>query len=405
MNGGARAAAWVLCVVPPPHSLEPSPLAGLAHPPPAAVLELEIEDHSVVLRLTAWQEQFERWLDGPVPVSGGLDLLQRAECAQRTAKWLQADDVLWVDGAATSFGTSRWIPQEELEHAHGYPIACAELHSTLDEPARNVTLHWKRFDELDDADSKLPVILAVGGTLRPLALRPEEPAYTWHAERWTPRAAPSLRAPGKSDAAHEGVRLPAFVLGGTALSIAAVLAFRRSVSRTGWGFATILTALAIGFSGVRTPVPWGPPPVEIPATVESLNVFGTLLENVYAAFGANSENEIYDTLATSVSPALVDRMYGDVYESLILREDGGAVCSVEELDLLDCYRLLDREPPPGPPSFRIDAGWRVRGQVLHFGHLHERVQRYRAVFRVEHDGISWKLAEQIPLEAVRESAE
>ena len=52
--------------------------------------------------------------------------------------------------------------------------------------------------------------------------------------------------------------------------------------------------------------------------------------NIYGAFDAASEDEIYDLLATSVDTALLDELYGEIYESLILRSEGGAVCRIEE---------------------------------------------------------------------------
>ena len=41
-----------------------------------------------------------------------------------------------------------------------------------------------------------------------------------------------------------------------------------------------------------------------------------------------------DLLAVSVDAALLDELYADIYESLVMRDQGGAVCRVREVEKL-----------------------------------------------------------------------
>ena len=59
--------------------------------------------------------------------------------------------------------------------------------------------------------------------------------------------------------------------------------------------------------------PTGPP-------ADARAVFEALHRNLYRAFEADTEDEIYDVLKQSVDASLLQEVYLDIYESLILRE-------------------------------------------------------------------------------------
>ncbi len=127
------------------------------------------------------------------------------------------------------------------------------------------------------------------------------------------------------------------------------------------------------------PLPLGALPPPRPGADEARAIFARLHASLYAAFDATGEEAIYDRLARCVAPALVDPLYGEVHESLVLREQGGAVCAIEGVDLRSCEVSFER---PGP-GFEADAAWDVRGLVSHWGHLHRRRNAYRARWSIE----------------------
>lgn len=74
----------------------------------------------------------------------------------------------------------------------------------------------------------------------------------------------------------------------------------------------------------RIPAPWAPV-IRLPGEQEAVDLFTALHRNVYRAFDYKTESDIYDVLAQSVDGDLLDQVYNEVYQSLILRDQGGAV--------------------------------------------------------------------------------
>jgi len=94
---------------------------------------------------------------------------------------------------------------------------------------------------------------------------------------------------------------------------------------------------------------------------------------------------------------MLDQLYLEVYESLILRGEGGAVCDVEKVELVEGSVRVEPDPEQqeqaAAPSFEADWLWRVHGLVSHWGHSHQRTNQYHALYTVAHDGASWKIAD------------
>jgi hypothetical protein len=70
-----------------------------------------------------------------------------------------------------------------------------------------------------------------------------------------------------------------------------------------------------------------------------------------------------------------------------MEERGGARARVEAVEVLE----VDSVGAAGPDGFDADAVWTVGGTVTHFGHRHNRRNRYDArVTVVAADGV-WKI--------------
>jgi hypothetical protein len=125
-------------------------------------------------------------------------------------------------------------------------------------------------------------------------------------------------------------------------------------------------------------------------------VVAGLLHNVYRAFDFRGEEQIYDVLARSVDGELLAQIYLETRRALELANQGGARAKVKQVELVD----LRAEPAEGG-SFLAVATWNVAGSVGHWGHVHERRNRYRAELRVAPaDGV-WKLVDLEILEEER----
>ena len=131
---------------------------------------------------------------------------------------------------------------------------------------------------------------------------------------------------------------------------------------------------------------------EVSADVAGRIVSG-LLHNIYLAQDFREEEQVYDILRRSVAggPAyrdLLTDIYLETRRGLELANQGGARAKVKEIE------LTDLEAEPGDDGgFVATATWVVRGSVGHWGHLHERTNRYRAELDVRPVDGAWKIAE------------
>jgi hypothetical protein len=99
----------------------------------------------------------------------------------------------------------------------------------------------------------------------------------------------------------------------------------------------------------------------------------------------------------------LETIYGNVYHSLILREEGGAVAQVRSVDVLEKEIVPepDRGPEAGEEGFHIRCRWRVHGQVRHWGHTHNRTNEFEAIYAVAPRTGSWKIVGSRVLEQER----
>ncbi len=112
-----------------------------------------------------------------------------------------------------------------------------------------------------------------------------------------------------------------------------------------------------------------------------------LLENVYRAFDYRQEDVIYDSLENTVSGDLLTQIYLETRRSLELENQGGARAKVQDVEILKAsYEAL-----PSGTGFTSEALWNVRGSVGHWGHIHQRINQYRAEVTVESIDDAWRI--------------
>ncbi|MCP5550342.1 MAG: hypothetical protein H7A53_05565 [Akkermansiaceae bacterium] len=251
-----------------------------------------------------------------------------------------------------------------------------------DAPPAELRVVWEIFPPGGE-----PALVEAGapGNRAARKLAPDAPELIWKNEGV---ALPTLvRFEAPPDTRRFGVRWPVFlaVLAGGGLAAAFLAARRRK--RHALATAAIALALAAGLGvSAASRRAW----LRSPEQVEEI-VYG-LLRNVYHAFDYRRETDIYDTLALSASGELLTRIYLEVQRSLQLEDQGGARVRVYDLDLRHC------EPPRdwgarSRGSFVTDAEWVAVGTVTHWGHTHQRVNRYRAVLTIAPVEGRWRLVD------------
>jgi hypothetical protein len=148
--------------------------------------------------------------------------------------------------------------------------------------------------------------------------------------------------------------------------------------------AGVLTALLLGESNSPQPER-----AEI--------IVGKLLHNVYRAFDYRDESEIYDVLERSVTGELLTNIYLETKRSLVLANQGGAQAKVKNVQL----EALQLKPVEDDNIFSADVNWTVNGSVGHWGHIHQRSNRYQAVLTIVAAQNQWKLQEMTVLQEER----
>ena len=126
-------------------------------------------------------------------------------------------------------------------------------------------------------------------------------------------------------------------------------------------------------------------------------IVSDLLHNVYRSFDYREEADIYDVLAQSVSGELLTDIFLETKRSLVLANQGGAEAKVKDVQVNEVEVL----PDEAADSFSVEVDWTVNGSVGHWGHIHQRSNRYLARLRVAVDGERWKLQEMSVLQEER----
>ena len=140
----------------------------------------------------------------------------------------------------------------------------------------------------------IPILIGQGRDVEPVSLYPEEPEFIWHAKgARPPRPVP---APVVAERAAPELPLGSLALAASALAAVVLGASGRLRRGPAWiaaGALGALCGLAWNRAQPRVRAPWHRG-VTVPAPQQALELFETLHRNVYAAFDADTEDEIYD---------------------------------------------------------------------------------------------------------------
>ena len=128
--------------------------------------------------------------------------------------------------------------------------------------------------------------------------------------------------------------------------------------------------------------------------------------NIYRAFDYTDEDAVYDALEQSVDGELLAGLYDEVYRSLVLQEEGGAISKVTAVR----HAVIDVEDiglvgPEKRAGFSLRCEWQVDGAVYHWGHAHTRTNEYIASYTIHAGDAGWRIAASQPIEQRRVDAQ
>ncbi|MEN8148457.1 MAG: hypothetical protein ABFS86_01465 [Planctomycetota bacterium] len=364
-------------------------LAGTAraHIPPPYWVYAIIEDEEVIWGLVVDEGIFAEWF--------GIKAAVLAEATEEEKKAL-ASAVEEFFAEFTEVEIDRVPVRGRLEDVkidlidvEQWPYAHLTVAFATKGAPKRVSLTWKKWES--EAEFFMPGIdaeIEYGEEADYFLFSRKEPQYIWHAPREDAAVDP-FRAPDPV----RGTKLPVPILS-LAFVLAGLAAFPmlRSRPRLRIGSSILAVALAVALAGVAVAevrLPWGSG-FERPSEAEATEVFTALHRNIYRAFDFEEEDAVYDTLRLSVTGDLLDKIYTEIFTSLIARDQGGAIVSVKSTKIL----ALDVAFPddPSAPWFGAVCRWQVHGQITHSGHTHVRVNAYQADFTVVLEDGGWRIA-------------
>ncbi|MGK0360218.1 MAG: hypothetical protein ACI9U2_002531 [Bradymonadia bacterium] len=300
-------------------------------------------------------------------------------------------DALESSGAAAQGVTLHASDANVARLIFGYPFAKATLPARIDmiwdlEAAYTTTSPDARGEPRLPT---VPVSFLHDGKWQRFSFSPDEPQHIWHAPRTV--GPPPVPMPRAAQAATVRVPLIAAIILCVGLLVLVMLRGKR---------LAVLALMLVG--AVAT---WTLKPIDValpwttqaaPDAPEAQAIFKGLHARIYRAFDQESEPAIYDALAEAVDGPLLEWLYTRIYTDLVMREQGGAVAQAEGVDV----QLLEVLPAPGA-AFRVRAHWQVTGTVTHWGHAHQRVNTYTAIYTIDRRDAAWKVVAVEPIEQQR----
>ena len=353
----------------------------LAHPDnsPTAWVDVEIDDLGLTLSLTARREVLGRWIDLDLSLERPTSADADEEVRAAVRALFTAENTVTIDGEHARPQVESILPPEDFEDHRKEQYLRVELRYASATRPRRVKVLWQTYrGAFWLEDPVVPGLFKSGPATDAMTFSADDPEYTWHPRTLRPGATPLERV--ESPPPPEPAPYLSLALGAAALLVAVLLRRRRPAAAA---------VLLLGATGVALAWPAAAGAAEPPPPEQALKLFKTLHGNVYRAFEAETEDEIYDLLALSVEGALLEQTYLDIYESLIMRGQGGVVTKVDRIEVLDGKVTVPEEKTA---EFHVHWKWRLFCSVSHWGHTHGRINSYAADYVVRHDGRSWKIA-------------
>jgi hypothetical protein len=217
----------------------------------------------------------------------------------------------------------------------------------------------------------------------PYRLRPDDNVLIWKNFLTNPTL-PSIKPIAPPNTTRQ-VKIPAGTILGLILLSPVVRTMRRKRgTRAGviaGAVGVVCAVLVYPVLSVPVSVPVSPALTDEAAT----ELVSGILANVYTSFDFRDENSIYDALDQSLVGDLLTDVYLQTMKSLELASQGGARVKVKGV------RLENAEFQPLDNGVKAICTWDVMGSVGHWGHIHQRVNRYEAELAIQPVEDQWKI--------------
>jgi hypothetical protein len=360
------------------------------HSAPTLWIDATVAPGEVELLICVRADHAEPWVQGGLPAADLVDFITTEEHAialEALNRYFGRHNGVFINGERVQPRARRVSTPEDAEGREMIDYLAFELSYPCEGWPSKVRIVWEDFEAANFQNEPLvPGTLRVGPQIESMAFSPEEPTFTWaYPETGLPtrEAIVAIEAPQSAPwAAH-------FLIG------IAALGGLIGLLRAGAGVGSWLLLLVL-IGGSAYALPWDPRENPVVTKSQARVVFETLLDNVYRAFEAITEDESYDLLAYSLEPELTQKLYLEIRQGLEMREQGGALAEVGNIE-----RRGGTIEFTGAREFKVRWRWRVFAHITHWGHTHSRINEYLANFRVRADAKGWRIADYEVLDLQR----
>ena len=360
---------------------------------------LYIEPYEVRKEIIVRPKDLQQWVDLGLEDRKTIPVEMQAELKRRVGEFLREHQPVTIDGQAVepelarinflerTLTASRVIdPPEDLD-INSATLGAIFVYPTVAPLPQAVDMLWDLFTEKVPA---VPVASVDQAGALPALLEPDYARLEWQNFLRFPEL-PTLKAVLAPPTLLEKA---AGYLSWVFLALAVLLGWRAWSARRRQANAGRSAGLAVSLLTIAGISFWMAP-VGLSQDY-ARDVVGNLLHNVYRAFDFRAEADVYDVLTQSVSGDLLTDIYLETRRGLVLENQGGARAKVKEIELVD---LEARDGEDG--GMLASATWEVGGSVGHWGHLHQRRNRYQAELDVRPVDGQWKLVSMEVLEEER----
>lgn len=268
---------------------------------------------------------------------------------------------------------------------------------------QSVEIVWKKYSS---SVVGVPVTLVYGPIFENgMVLNEAAPKGTWKNNGTLPPAKPLVAVPPLPQPPQVDVPL-ASILWIACVGAGAAWAGwlgRRDLRRA----LLTLVAIVLGAAALwavpplRVAVPWQ---AAVPTdSAQAQTILQALLRNTYRAFEQRDESSVYDTLERSISGDLLQRIYLQTTKSLALEAQDGTRVKITDL-AVDVNAVNPIKGGDASTGFVAQGQWTAFGRVGHWGHMHQRINKYKANMTVTPVDGAWKLTGLEVLEEVRDFA-
>ena len=349
-----------------------------------------VEPYEVRKEIVVRPKDLQSWIDLGLSGRQTIPVDMQDELKRTAAEFLREHQAVVIDGERIapelalinfldrSLKTSRVIdPPEELD-INSAILGVIFVYPTVEPLPERVTMTWDLFN---DKIQLIPAASVDQAGALPVYLEPDYAVLVWQNFLKNP-VLPTLAviAAPLSTVARVMLYLRWLLLAATLVLLIRWLYGLRGDGPVGGALyglgAAALVSAAAFYLGQAAVV----------SDERGQEIVGGLLHNVYRAFDFRDEGKIYDVLLQSVEGELLTKIYLETRRGLELASQGGARAKVKSIELTE---LTTR--PSDDAGFVANATWTVAGAVGHWGHLHQRANRYKADMRVQPVNGNWKL--------------